>query len=160
MATYRAEDVADWFLAQVDRAAGQSITHLKLQKLVYYAQAWYLANFNLPLFDEDIEAWAHGPVAPNLWRRHRNASWNSLPAPEHVPQFGPQEMSLLTKVFDAYGKYDAKFLEHLTHDEAPWKKARGTLAPEASCNTIISKELMRDFYGKQIKKTWKGSVAA
>ena len=59
-----AKIVARWFVNHADRASGEAITQLKLQKLVYYADAWFLANFDEPLIKEDFEAWAHGPVVP------------------------------------------------------------------------------------------------
>ncbi len=71
--------VAKWFINRTNREAGDVITHLKLQKLVYYAQAWYLANFNRPLFDEDMQAWTHGPVVPSLWKEYRDCGWDGIP---------------------------------------------------------------------------------
>lgn len=42
------------------------LTHLRLQKLLYYVQAWSMAMRSRPMFPERIEAWGHGPVVPNL----------------------------------------------------------------------------------------------
>lgn len=86
-ARYSARDIANWFLGAIDRDAGDAITHLKLQKLVYYAQAWSLAlpARGVPLFDEEMQAWAHGPVAESLFQEHRGNSWDALPAPEETP---------------------------------------------------------------------------
>jgi uncharacterized phage-associated protein len=149
--------VADWFLSHVDRASGDSITHLKLQKLVYYAQAWFLANFNKPLFNEDVEAWAHGPVVPSLWSRFKDSRWEALPASPHRP-LGDEIETFLQAVMDAYGKFEAKYLEDMTHQERPWKETRGNIPAHARCTKSIPKELMRDFYGKKIKKSWQGPV--
>lgn len=77
---HTANDVAKWFLSRVDRDSGDSITHLKLQKLVYYAQAWNLAHFGEPLFDEELKAWTHGPVAPSVWHEYKDSRWDALPA--------------------------------------------------------------------------------
>lgn len=154
-----AEAVANWFLANVDRPSGDSITHLKLQKLVYYAQAWYLANFNMPLFEEDLEAWAHGPVAPSLWHKYKDRRWAALDAPTTPPNLTPDQTNFLKAVMDVYGKFEAKFLEELTHREAPWKTTRGKLPPYEKCDKLIPKELMRDFYGKKIKKSWSEPVS-
>lgn len=150
--------IADWFLANVDRQSGDSITHLKLQKLVYYAQAWHLANFNKPLFREDLQAWAHGPVAPSLWDRYKDKGWNALPSPGVRPALSAELERFLKKVLVNYGKYEAKFLEDLTHKEQPWKSVRGDLSSYARCTKPIAKEVMRDFYGEKIKKAWAGPV--
>lgn len=67
-APYTASQIAKWLLSAIDRDSGDSITPLKLQKLIYYAQAWSLAlpERAYPLFDEDMQAWAHGPVVESV----------------------------------------------------------------------------------------------
>ena len=55
-----AEQVAEYFLLLVDDDAGDVMTNLRLQKLVYYAQAWRLAILDEALFEDDFEAWVHG----------------------------------------------------------------------------------------------------
>lgn len=145
-AKYTASQIADWFLFSVDRAAGAGITHLKLQKLVYYAQAWSLALFNTPLFDEEIQAWAYGPVVPSLFRRFRNKGYENLEAPATHHKFDAPTEELLKQIESVYGRYDAKYLQQLTHDEDPWKKAREGLAPEAASKNEILKEDMASYY--------------
>ncbi len=71
-------DVANWFLCNIDREAGDSITHLKLQKLLYYAQAWSLVLKGKSLFEEDFEAWAHGPVLPSIFEQYKNMGFQAL----------------------------------------------------------------------------------
>ena len=71
-------DVALYFLNRSDSAGSYAITHLKLQKLVYYAQAWSLAVRGEPIFEEHIEAWTHGPVSPDLYRIYRNNGYNTI----------------------------------------------------------------------------------
>lgn len=154
-----AERIADWFLSRVDRQSGDTITHLKLQKLVYYAQAWHLANFNKPLFHEDMEAWAHGPVAPSLWSKYRDARWEALSAPEKTPQIDADLEAFLEKVYAEYGRFEAKFLENLTHKEDPWRLTRGDLEPYERCSKSIPKGLMRDYYGQKIGKAWEVPIA-
>ena len=143
---YTANDIANWFLATVDRPAGDSITHLKLQKLVYYAQAWALALLDRPLFEEDFQAWTHGPVVPSVWQRFREHGWDALPAPEEVAEFDPETEALLLDVSNAYGELSAHSLEELTHREDPWLLTRRGLSPELRCTTPMSKERMREYY--------------
>jgi uncharacterized phage-associated protein len=146
-----AKQVARWFINHADREAGEAITPLKLQKLVYYADAWFLANFDRPLISEDFEAWAHGPAVRSLYARYRDAGWQSLPPeagtmpPDTVEEF-------LARVFQEYGQYSAKKLEEMTHDEDPWKEARGDIPPEAASNKVISKLTMRNFFAARIGK--------
>ena len=42
------------------------MSHLKLQKLLYYCDAYSLAYFDNPLIEDDFEAWVHGPVCRRL----------------------------------------------------------------------------------------------
>ncbi len=146
-----AEQIARWFINRVDRSAGDAITHLKLQKLIYYAQAWFLANFNRPIFKEDLEAWAHGPAHRKLYSKYKNYGWDALPE-ESGPLPPDQVCKFLEAVYGEYGQYSAKRLEKLTHSELPWQEARGDLAPEAASKNKISQLTMRNFYGGRIGK--------
>lgn len=140
-------DVADYFLKVVDRDAGGSITHLKLQKLVYYAQAWHLVFTGKPMFCERIEAWVHGPVCPALYSKYADYGYQNLPEPEKAPDvFNEEELETLEAVWDCYGDYDARYLEQLTHQEKPWREARKGCAPGEHCTKRISLEVMKEFY--------------
>jgi uncharacterized phage-associated protein len=143
-----AVEVSRWFVGSIDREAGDSITHLKVQKLVYYAQAWSLALRGEPLFDEEIRAWAHGPVAESVYREYEGSSWNALPAPAEMPDFPSEVEEHLSEILGAYGGMSAKQLELLTHAERPWIDARGDLPPEARSSNVISKRAMADYYAK------------
>lgn len=137
---YTALDIAKWFINATDRESGDAITHLKVQKLLYYAQGWALAYFGQPLFDEDLEAWAHGPVAPSVYRHFRDAKFQALPEQPITRRVAGDVEALLESVNEMYGIYSAKRLERMTHAEAPWRIARGGLSPEARCSTVIAKE--------------------
>lgn len=143
---YTANQIADWFLCQIDREAGDSITHLKLQKLIYYAQAWSLALLNTELFEEEIEAWAHGPVAPSVYHRFKGCGWDALELPDQCPEIADIHIELLNDVLGVYGECTAKHLEQLTHQEEPWIFSRAGLPPEAASSRAIPKELMGRYY--------------
>ncbi len=149
--TVQPKTIATWFVNHVDRDAGEAITHLKLQKLVYYAQAWYLANFDKPLCEEDHQAWAHGPVYKSLYDKYRDHGWQSLPVERHKSIDSNLE-GFLKSVFDEYGQYGAKKLEELTHSETPWIMARGDVEPWERSSALIDKLLMRNFYANKIGK--------
>jgi uncharacterized phage-associated protein len=148
-------DVAKYFLKMVDMEVGESVTHLKLQKLVYYAQAWTLAFLGKPLFAEDFEAWQHGPVIPSLYFHFKDYSYNPIPKSvlpnENV--FSDEEKNVLDIVWDVYSKFDAKHLEKISHNEKPWNAARGDCKEDDKCNEVISKEVIKEYY-RDIKKTY------
>lgn len=142
MSTIPIGDVASYFIwrANQDEEFGDNITNLKLQKLVYYAQGFHLALFDEPLFEEPIEAWAHGPVVPELYQIYRDHKANPIPTPE---EFDPEVIeeavrSLLEDVFGVYGQYSAWGLRNLTHQESPW-----TDTPR---NGVITHDIMREFF--------------
>jgi uncharacterized phage-associated protein len=74
-ASWLAPHIVYWFSSKK-----QQIDNLKLQKLLYYTQAWHLAIFGTPILAEQIEAWVHGPVIPDVFRLYRDCRWNSIPA--------------------------------------------------------------------------------
>ena len=77
--------VADWFI-HFAHEVGDPITNLKLQKLVYYAQAWYLALHGKRLFPAEFQAWVHGPVCHSLYQRFRGYAWKTRSrSPSRVP---------------------------------------------------------------------------
>ncbi|MCK4553566.1 SocA family protein [Candidatus Parcubacteria bacterium] len=149
-----AKDVADFFLAKAN-SVGDQITNLKLQKLVYYAQAWHLANFNKPLFDEDFEAWVHGPVLPDLYHTYKERGsapiLTDLDIKVVAKRFDSDTINYLNEVASIYMPHGAYELELMTHKEEPWIDTRGECEPDEKCDNIISKESMKTFYESQIK---------
>jgi uncharacterized phage-associated protein len=136
--------IAETIIA-LTRDRRSEITNLKLQKLLYYTQAWNLAFTGNPLFLESIEAWVHGPVVPSIFRRFREYRWMPInSAVEPYDDGGVRRH--IESVLNAYDKFDATQLERLTHSEDPWKIARGNLAPDMSSRNVISNIVMRDYY--------------
>jgi uncharacterized phage-associated protein len=137
-------DVAAYILNKQGR-----MTTMKLQKLCYYAQAWHLVWAEKPLFDEPIQAWANGPVCPELYQAHKGKF--DIDARE-LPQGNPQaltdrERRDIDEVLRFYAPMGAYHLSELTHHEDPWKDARGDLPVGARCNTVITLAAMAEYYG-------------
>lgn len=138
----RAIDVAKYFLILVDREAGDVITQLKLQKLMYLVQGIHLALYDKPLFKEEIEAWEHGPVVRELHTEF--SGYGSLPI------FLPYEINydlysfkikqLIYKVYSIYGEHSSSYLYKLTHSHIIWQEAI------KSVNKVIIKEKIRRFF--------------
>lgn len=139
-----AMQVAAYFLSKVDDEFGEGITNLKMQKLVYYAQAYHLAIFGIPLFGEEIQAWQHGPVVPDLY--HKFKSFDSGPIDTNdylsdIDQTLPEEVTeFLNEVYEQFAQFSAWRLADMTHAEGPWKEAI------ANRDHVISHESMRNFY--------------
>ena len=140
-------EVAKWFLSR------ESMTHKKLQKLCYYAQAWHCALLDKPLFDSEIQAWIHGPVIPELYRVYSETRWIKIPKSEQEVTFDESTTELLEAVYNTYGGLTGNQLERLTHSEQPWQEARGTLKPFEACENIISVEKMKEYYVKKYEES-------
>jgi uncharacterized phage-associated protein len=136
-----------YFCKKRDSDSERSITHLKLQKLAYYAQAWHLAILKDPLFDEKIEAWVHGPVCPELYTKYKAYGFEVLKPQKQKSVNLPRNTSkLLDEVWQVYGGLSGRALENLSHKEDPWKKARKNISEYSPSNTLISNESMRKYY--------------
>jgi uncharacterized phage-associated protein len=123
---------------------------MKLQKLVYYSQAWHLVWEDEPLFPERIEAWANGPVVPQLYREHRGRfSVRKWAKGEPAKLTGAERASIDT-VVDFYGEKTPYWLSELTHREAPWRDAREGLPPGTRSNREITKAAMAEFYASLV----------
>ncbi len=143
------DTIADYFIG-LSNETGSLITNLKLQKLVYYAQAWNLALNQKELFSDDFEAWVHGPVLVKLYNKYRSNRWNPISKDVKLASveaaLDTNTQQLLKEVANVYFELDAYKLERLTHLEEPWLEARGTLAENEPCSNPISKITMRRYY--------------
>lgn len=131
------------------------ISHLKLQKLCYYAQAWRIAlsNGHDKFFNDKFEAWVHGPVNPSLFQKYRVFSWDLIPNEAvDLNVFTKDERKVLEEVWKVYGSLEAKFLENLTHSEKPWIDARRGLSENEYSNNQIDEIHMRDYYRSLLNK--------
>lgn len=135
-----------YYFIYLANQTGSYISNLKLQKLVYYAQAWHLAIHSTPLFEEDFEAWVHGPVIPALHQKYKDFGWKPIIEDVEKPSFSEDIQEFLSEVSEVYFGCDAYELERMIHQESPWINARIGLPIDAPSNAIISKECMRDFY--------------
>ncbi|MTJ51994.1 DUF4065 domain-containing protein [Anabaena sp. UHCC 0253] len=138
-------DIAKYFLAQTDEDAGDLMSNLKLQKLLYYAQGFHLALYDQPLFSESIEAWTHGPVVPEAYHIYKDYGANAIPIPEDIDfsKYDQQTRELLDEVYAVYGQFSAWKLLSLIHEEEPWKDARQD-------NLIISHQALKKHFKTQL----------
>ncbi|MEL7659634.1 Panacea domain-containing protein [Acetobacterium wieringae] len=132
----------------------EPMTNKKLQKLCYYAKAWYLAFTDENLFDGEFQAWVHGPVNYELYLAYKENGFNRIPmtGPEDLNAVPEEFIDFANNIFKAYGHLTGGELEIVTHQEAPWINARGDLEPWMSSNAIISEDDMKSFYRAKIKK--------
>ena len=135
-------DVANYILEKKG-----SVTTWKLQKLLYYSQAWSLVWDEKPLFEEEFEAWANGPVCRDLYHHHRRKFEVSHFPKGDVDVLSDDQKENIDIVLEVYGHKEPQWLSDLTHLEDPWKEARHGLHPGERGNSVITKESMALYYG-------------
>lgn len=138
---YSVFDIANWFLHKAP------MTHKKLQKLCYYAQAWAYALKNIRLEDTDFQAWIHGPVAPVLYDRFKQFGYDQISlVGDYKSPISKEDEEILESVWATYGSYTGNALAALSHSERPWIEARVGYHPEERCTIPISSEHMKEYY--------------
>ena len=137
---YPVIEIANWFLYKCP------MTHKKLQKLCYYAQAWNYAINNFRLEDTDYQAWIHGPVSPVLYEKFKSFRYETI----HIQgmmksNIEKKDRRILEDVWDTYGNMTGNALEALSHRELPWIDARRGFQVNERCDVVISPETMKKY---------------
>ena len=126
------------------------MTAMKLQKIIYYCQAWSLVWDECPLFREDIQAWSNGPVVRELYDAHRGeyeVRTSTLRGAGDPGKLSEQQMETVEAVLEYYGNRSSQWLSDLTHLEDPWKNARQGLEETERSEEVIGLAAMQEYYG-------------
>lgn len=126
----------------------EDITPLALQKALYYIQGFYYAFYGKFLFEEDCEAWIHGPVYREIYYRYRDYRFDPIKGNAEFDSsvFKSSEKAILDSVIKNICCYSGKVMEKFTHAESPWLSARGELLPTIATDRIIEKSVIGDYF--------------
>lgn len=143
MNTYSALDVAKWFLRKEYYAVSvdeYSMTNLKVQKLLYYAQGSFLALCDDKIFSDEIINWSFGPVVEAVYHEFKKHGKNPIPFEQYtdIPQFTEEEENILESVYNNFGQFSAWKLKEMTHSETPWKSTNS--------NDIIPLTIIKEYF--------------
>ena len=167
---YPSKSIANYFL-DLARAAGDSISPMKLQKLVYYAHGWYVGNTGNPLIDESVQAWQYGPVIPSLYQEFKRFGAGKIEA--KATDFDPAECDFtevsipddpnlrrfLDSVWTNYGKFTGARLSEMTHAaDGPWDITRRE--SKGVRNTEIPLARIAEHFAKAVQEAKARSAAA
>ena len=141
-------DVAKYIL---DKYGAMSA--MKLQKLIFYSQAMSLVWDDVPLFEEEFEAWAKGPVCRELFSAHKgkfmlNDSSFLNPYNPDVSRLNPEQKETIDVVVKSLIDLPPYRLSDIVHQEKPWLEARGNCPAGAKCTNIIPKTAMLEYYAE------------
>jgi uncharacterized phage-associated protein len=135
---------------------------LKLQKLLYYSDAWYRAFYNKDLFKDGFEAWVHGPVSRKIYARFAGTKnpkdlYSTVTGDDVRKDFDPKSIPTHIKlhirsVLEVYNKFSGSELEEMTHNEEPWIIARGGIPANEKCTNLLDKAGTGKYYAKRLKK--------
>lgn len=123
----------------------------KLQKLCYYAQGWCAGLTGKKLFENDLEAWVHGPVCPELYDEYKSYGYNDIPKIENNT-INDELKGIVEQIYRIYGKLDGDQLEELTHQETPWINARKGLESWEPSNEIIQFSDLKEYFSNKYRK--------
>jgi len=140
-------DVVKFILSKIDKT-----TAMKLQKLVYYCQAWSLVWDEQRLFSERIEAWANGPVVRELYKWHRGCYEITNIDCGDLTKLSKTQKETISAVLDYYGDKSPQWLSDLTHMEDPWRKARKGLPDGERGSREITLASMEEYYSSLTKE--------
>ncbi len=136
-------DVAKYILTKKGK-----LSTMKLQKLCYYAQAWSLVWDDEPLFDEEFEAWANGPVCRELFLKTKGNFYVTADDEDgNLSNIKDNQKETIDIVLNYYGDKDAQWLSQLSHMEDPWNEARKGIPSGIGSDKIITKDSMAVYYG-------------
>lgn len=132
----KASDVAEYIIRSIPTDP------LKLQKLLYYTQAISLVKFNVPAFDDKIEAWDYGPVIREIYDKYKEYGYSNIPRSETKKgKLDIKIISSLDLVLEHYGPMTGSALINETHSEKPWREAYAKAQ-----NTEITQKAIKGYY--------------
>jgi len=134
---YKATDVAN-YVVRLSNDFGDEITHLRLQKILYYIQGAFLALKGEPAFDDEIYAWEYGPAVRSVFSKYTEYEKNSIPPPETTIIINESDQLFIKEINNRYRDYSTTQLVNKTHNEMPWSST-----PK---DGIITKESIRSFF--------------
>lgn len=136
----------------------EEVTPLALQKMLYFIQGIYIVLFDVELFSEECEAWAHGPVYKDVYEVFKNFKYNPIDDTRFAMfqnrfnELSDNEKKVIDLVVESFGMYSGKTLERITHDETPWMEARINCLPGEPSNEVIPKESMKKYFLEVAKR--------
>lgn len=147
-----AKDVANYIVKAFQEAGDDSITNLKLQKILYYLQGWHLGLYGEPLFEDDFEAWRLGPVVPEVYDMFKEYGNRAIDKPTDDADLDLPFQDYINSVLAVYAPEQAWTLADMTHKELPWVNARQGLKRNEESNNIIPMSSIKKHFEEMAEK--------
>ena len=148
--------IADYVILRLNSDERVNLINLKLQKLLYYLQAWSFGIKKVKFLNCSFEAWVHGPVSRELYNRFKDTrslysfiTISDVKNPNPENDIEKEDIEFINYILDNYAGYSGSELESMTHNEMPWQEARKGFMPLEACSNVISESTMEQYYGKK-----------
>lgn len=157
---YNINDIADYVILKAYQDGDRNLLiNLKLQKLLYYIQAWSLAIRGKIFFNGKFQAWVHGPVSPELYNRFKETKslYSQITVDDVLnknifTEIDKNDKDFIDYILENYMGFTGVELENMTHSELPWQEARNGISPMGKCVNYISEKTMEHYYGERWEK--------
>lgn len=154
------QDVCDYIIFRVTGEGNGMLSHLKLQKILYYIQSWNLAFEKEPLFEGKFQAWIHGPVNRDVYNRFKDTKYiySAIDMTDikqddlNFTNLDQKVKDHIDSVLEAYLPFGDIQLEKMTHREDPWVEARNGFEPFERCEVEINEATMKNYYTARLGK--------
>lgn len=150
--------ICDYIIFRLKSDENVPLSNIKLQKLLYYTQAWHLAFFKRPIFEGQFEAWIHGPVNTTIYNRFNSSKYilseiysTDIIDKDISEKLTDDEKKHVNIVLESYAKYSGVELEDMSHKEEPWLKAREGYATNERCNVEIDNKFLGEYFSRRLK---------
>lgn len=147
------EDVALYILQLLSQDESE-VSAMKLQKICFYVQGWYIAKKGRPLFNHDFQAWRYGPVSPTLYKYHAKKatiSLNTTDIPGNIQNISDADKKFIKVIVSLYAEYTGLQLSELSHKQDPWIDARRGIPENSPSTNEITLDSMQDYFSKFLK---------
>lgn len=146
-------EVCDYIIFRLKSEEKCSLNHLKLQKLLYYVQAWHLAFYGKTFFDGKFQAWIHGPVNRSIYNRFKDSKYiyssidlEDILEIEITSKLEQKDKEHIDVVLEIYAGFSDTDLESKTHQEEPWINARKGFKPSERCEMELDEKIMLSYF--------------
>lgn len=164
--TYSVWDVSHYII-RYSNERDYGVSNLKLQKLLYFVQAFFLINDHLPCFAEQIEAWDFGPVVPEIFEEYERYGGLDIPAITYHVRFAEnlwdseriyydnsvitdKDKEMIRAVVDEFASFSATELVKLTLLQDPWINAYAS-----ACKMEIKPDAIKEYFSDDAMKAEK-----
>lgn len=149
--------ICDYIIFRLKSEENVPLSNIKLQKLLYYTQAWHLAFHKKELFDGKFEAWIHGPVNREVYSRFNNTKYmfseiysTDIIDTNITEKLSEEEIKHINIILEHYAKYSGVELEDMSHKEEPWIRAREGYEPNQRCVVEIDNEFLGEYFSRRL----------